>query len=140
MNREWSSSLLRAAEVALGADDVADLHRRTEGWPAALYLAALCLRQGGSLGNAAIPIGGDHRFVSEYVGSEILARISPRQREFLTQTAVLERMCGPLCEAVLDLPGSARSLADLARSNVLLVPLDHRGQWTATTTCSATCS
>ena len=61
--------------------------------------------------------------------SEFLARISRRQRAFLTQTAVLERMCGPLCEAVLDPPGSAASLADLARSNLLLVPLDQRGQW-----------
>ena len=61
--------------------------------------------------------------------SEFLARISPRQRVFLTRTAVLERMCGPLCEAVLDLPGSAAALADLARSNLLLVPLDRRGQW-----------
>ena len=75
------------------------------------------------------PFGGDDRFVSEYVESEFLARISRRQRVFLTRTAVLERMCGPLCEAVLDLPGSAATLADLARSNLLLVPLDRRGQW-----------
>ena len=61
--------------------------------------------------------------------SEFLARISERQRVFLTRTAVLERMCGPLCEAVLELPGSAATLADLARSNLLLVPLDRRGQW-----------
>ena len=124
-----ASLLLRAAEVALGADDVAELHRRTEGWPVGLYLAALCLREGGSLGGAAISVAGDHRFVSEYVESEFLARISPQQRMFLTRTAVLERMCGPLCEAVLDLPGSAASLAGLARSNLLLVPLDQRGQW-----------
>ena len=121
--------LLRAAEVALGADDVAELHRRTEGWPVGLYLAALCLREGGSSGGAAISVGGDYRFVSEYVESEFLARISPRQRAFLTQTAVLERMSGPLCQSVLDLPGSATSLADLAQSNLLLVPLDQRGQW-----------
>ena len=124
-----ASSLLHAAEVTLGADDVAELHRRTEGWPAGLYLAALCVREGGSLGGAAISVGGDHRFVSEYVEAEFLARIPPRQRAFLTQTAVLERMCGPLCEAVLDLPGSATDLASLARSNLLLVPLDQRGQW-----------
>jgi LuxR family transcriptional regulator, maltose regulon positive regulatory protein len=68
-------------------------------------------------------------FVSEYVESEFLARISERQRVFLTRTAVLERMCGPLCEAMLDLPGSAGTLAELARSNLLLVPLDQRGQW-----------
>ena len=124
-----ASSLLRAAQVALGADEVAELHRRTEGWPAGLYLAALCLREGGSPGGAAISVAGDHRFVSEYVESEFLARISPRQRAFLTRTAVLERMCGPLCEAVLDRPGSAASLDDLARSNLLLVPLDRRRQW-----------
>ena len=126
---EEASLLLRAAEVALGADEVAELHRRTEGWPAGLYLAALCLREGGSPGGAAISAGGGHRFVSEYVESEFLARISRRQRVFLTRTAVLERMCGPLCEAVLDAPGSAATLADLARSNLLLVPLDRRGQW-----------
>ena len=126
---EEASALLRAAEVTLGADEVAELHRRTEGWPVGLYLAALCVREGGSPGAAAISVGGDHRFVSEYVESEFLARISERQRAFLTRTAVLERMCGPLCEAVLDLPGSAVTLADLARSNLLLVPLDQRGQW-----------
>src|SRR5690349_22456013 len=124
-----ASSLLRAAELALGREDVTELHRRTEGWPAGLYLAALCVREGGSLGSAPISIGGDHRYISEYLESEFLARISPAQRAFLTQTAVLERMCEPLCEAVLDLPGSAASLADLARSNLLLVPLDQRGQW-----------
>ena len=129
LTRDEASSLLRAAQVALDADEVAELHRRTEGWPVGLYLAALCLREGGSPGAAAISVAGDHRFVSEYVESEFLARISPRQRAFLTRTAVLERMCGPLCEAVLDQPGSAASLADLARSNLLLVPLDQRGQW-----------
>src|SRR6516225_10240379 len=51
------------------------------------------------------------------------------QRGFLTRTAVLERMARPLCEAVLELPGSGAMLAELARSNLLLVPLDHRGQW-----------
>jgi LuxR family maltose regulon positive regulatory protein len=129
LNPQEAASLLRAAEVALGADEVAELHRRTEGWPAGLYLAALCLREGGSLASAGISIGGDHRFVSEYLESEFLARISPRQRAFLIRTSVLERMSGPLCEAVLDRPGSAGSLADLARSNLLLVPLDQRGQW-----------
>jgi len=79
--------------------------------------------------SAAAAFGGDDRWVSEYVESEFLARISRSQRMFLTRTAVLERMSGPLCEAVLDLPGSGAVLADLARSNLLLVPLYHRGQW-----------
>jgi LuxR family maltose regulon positive regulatory protein len=126
---EEAASLLRAAGVQAGDDDVAELHRRTEGWPAGLYLAALYLREDGSLPGAAASFGGDDQFVSEYVESEFLGRISSSQRAFLTRTAVLERMSGPLCEAVLDLPGSAATLADLARSNLLLVPLDRRGHW-----------
>jgi LuxR family transcriptional regulator, maltose regulon positive regulatory protein len=121
-------SLLHSAEVVLGAEDVAELHRRTEGWPAGLYLSALAIRAGGSPGSAA-SFGGGDRLVTEYVESEFLARISPQHRSFLTRTAVLERMCGSLCEAVLDLPGCAATLAELARSNLLLVPLDRRGQW-----------
>ena len=124
-----ASSLLREADVALGDDEVAELHQRTEGWPAGLYLAALYLREGGPLANAAVSFGGDDRLVSEYMESEFLSRISLRQRAFLTRTAVLERMCGPLCDAVLDVAGSAAVLAGLAGSNVLLVPLDRRGEW-----------
>jgi LuxR family maltose regulon positive regulatory protein len=124
-----AASLLRDAGLAPGTEDVAALHRHTEGWAAGLYLAALYLREGDPLAGAAPSFGGGDRFLSEYVESEFLARISPRQRAFLTRTAVLERMCGPLCEAVLDQPGSAVMLAELARSNLLLVPLDRRGEW-----------
>jgi LuxR family maltose regulon positive regulatory protein len=129
LTRDEASSLLRAAEVALGDDKVAELHQRTEGWPVGLYLAALYLREGGTLAGAVASFGGGDRLVSEYVESEFLARISARDRVFLTRTAVLERMSGPLCEAVLELPGSGVALAGLARSNMLLVPLDRRGQW-----------
>src|SRR6266567_6336016 len=103
LTADEASSLLRNADVALGEDEVAELHRRTEGWPAGLYLAALYLREGGPLANAAVSFGGDDRLVSQYMESEFLARISRRQRVFLTRTAVLERMSGPLCEAVLEL-------------------------------------
>ena len=129
LSRQEAALLLRSAEVRLGEDDVAVLHKRTEGWPVGLYLAALYLREGGPLGTAAVSFGGADRLVSEYMKSEFLERISQRHRVFLTRTAVLERMSGPLCEAVLELPGSAATLADLSRSNLLLVPLDRRGQW-----------
>ena len=129
MSRQEAASLLRAADVPLGDDDVAALHKRTEGWAAGLYLAALYLREGGSVQGAENAFGGDDRLVSQYMESEFLERISARHREFLTRTAVLDRMCGPLCEAVLDMPGSAAELADLVRSNLLLVPLDRRGFW-----------
>ncbi len=124
-----ASSLLREAGITLGQDDVAELHRRIEGWPAGLYLAALSLREGGSVRNPVASFTGEHQLVGRYIQSEFLARLSSGQREFLTRTAVLERMCGPLCEAVLDQPGAAATLADLARSNLLLVPLDRHGEW-----------
>ena len=124
-----AATLLRDAGLALDADEVAELHRRTEGWPTGLYLAALYLREGGSLGTAPGSFGGDDRLVSEYIESEFLARISQRHRVFLTRTAVLGNMSGSLCEAVLEQPGSAATLAELARSNLLLVPLDRRGRW-----------
>jgi len=126
---EEASSLLRNAGLTLGEEDVAALHQRTEGWPAGLYLAALYLREGGPLASAAVSFDGADRLVREYMESEFLARISRRQRLFLTRTAVLERMCGSLCDAVLGLRGSATVLADLERSNLLLVPLDRSGEW-----------
>src|SRR6266536_3790966 len=110
--REQAAALLRAAGVTLAADELAALHQQTEGWPAGLYLAALSLREGGSLENAVRSFGGDDRLVKEYIESEVLARISPRHRMFLTRTAVLERMCGALCDAVLEMPGGATALAD----------------------------
>jgi LuxR family transcriptional regulator, maltose regulon positive regulatory protein len=129
MTRDEAVSLLRNAGVALGEDDAAELHRRTEGWPAGLYLAALYLREGGALPRAAASFEGGDRFVSDYLESELLSRISRDQRTFLTRTAVLERMSGALCDAALEQNGSVTVLAELARSNLLLVPLDRRGEW-----------
>ena len=129
LTRDEASSLLRNADLTLAEDEVARLHQRTEGWPAGLYLAALCIRAGGPAGSAVVSFGGDDRFVTDYMKSELLAQISQRQHAFLTRTAVLERLCGPLCDAVLGLPGSAAALADLERSNLLLVPLGGDGEW-----------
>ncbi len=128
LTREEASALLANAGAVLDEDEITELHRRTEGWPVGLYLAALYLREGGLVGGATVSFSGDDRFVSDYVESEFLARISRRQRVFLTRTAVLERMSGPLCEAVLSAPGAAATLADLAGSNMLLVPLDRSGR------------
>jgi LuxR family transcriptional regulator, maltose regulon positive regulatory protein len=128
MTRDDAAALLRAVGVVLSEDEVAALYRQAEGWPAGLYLAALYLREGGLLADA-LSFSGADRLVSEYVEAELLERISARQRVFLTRTAVLTRICGPLCEAVLDQPQAAATLADVARSNLLLVPLDRYGEW-----------
>ena len=73
LTRDEASSLLRSADLTLGEDDLTALHRRTEGWPAGLYLAALYLKQGGAPGRAAASFGGDDRFVNEYMESELLS-------------------------------------------------------------------
>ena len=98
LSREEAAGLLRAADVAPSEDELAELYRRTGGWPAGLYLAALAIRAGGPLGTE---FSDGDRPVGEYLKSEYLSRISPRERTFLIRTAVLDRICGPLCEAVL---------------------------------------
>ena len=124
-----ASSLLREAGITLGQDDVAELLRRVERMAGRAVPGGAVLEGRGSLANPVASFTGEHHLVSQYMHSEFLARLSSRQRVFLTRTAVLERMSGPLCQAVLDQPGAAATLADLARSNLLLVPLDRRGEW-----------
>lgn len=129
MTLDEAAALLEAAEVILDADEVASLHEQAEGWPVGLYLAALYVLQGGPVESAAVSFTGDDRLVSEYMESEFLAQIPPRERDFLTRSAALERMSAALCEVALDLPDAAETLATLARSNMLVVPLDRRRQW-----------
>jgi LuxR family transcriptional regulator, maltose regulon positive regulatory protein len=120
-------SLLRAAGAELPDDEVLALARRTEGWAAGLYLAALT-RTGTGRG-ARVTESGNDRLVADYLESELLARLSPRDLSFVTRTAVLERLCGPLCDAVLEQPASAAELEHLQRNNLFLVPLDGQGRW-----------
>src|SRR5262245_5512468 len=129
LDREQSASLLRNAGVELSDDDVDGLHGKTEGWPVGLYLAALSLRAGGSVPSAVAAFHGDDQFVSEYLHFEVLSRIPKKEMRFLRRTAVLDRLCGSMCDAVLQDEGSAEILARMQRSNQLLVPLDHHSEW-----------
>jgi LuxR family maltose regulon positive regulatory protein len=125
-------ALLKRAQVRLADEHAAQLHRRTEGWPVGLYLAALALRAGAGTaveGDAGAGFAGDDRLVADYLHAELLARLSGDKVAFLTRTAVLDRMCGPLCDAVLGTQGSAGVLESMDRANLLLVPLDRRRQW-----------
>lgn len=125
MTRSEASALLRMAGLDLSPDQVIELVRRTEGWPAGLSLAALSLgaRDGGSAdldGFAA-----DDRVVTQYIREELLAGLPAEQLEFLTRTSVLGTLSGTFCDAVLDAHGSADMLTRLAHSNVLLTPSDR---------------
>lgn len=109
--------------------DVARLQSRTEGWPAALYLAALSLRDRPDASAVIADFAGDDRYLVDYLTSEVLARQPAELRSFLLRTSVLKRLCGPLCDAVLGRDDSAGVLADLEHANLLLVPLDARRCW-----------
>ena len=121
--------LLRGAGVLLDSADFADLIERTEGWAAGLYLAALSLRAGGPGPTRAEAFAGDDRLVSEYFRAELLSRLPEAEARFLMHTSVLSRMCGGLCDAVLETSQSAHKLESLQRSNCFVVPLDRRGKW-----------
>ncbi len=129
MDRLEARGVLEGAGVRVGEVEVGELVRRTEGWPVGLYLAALALQAGAPKRDVRAGFTGVDRLVADYVWSELLARLPQRTVSFLTRTAVLDRLFGPLCDAVLDAKGSAEVLESLERSNLLLVPLDRQRRW-----------
>jgi LuxR family transcriptional regulator, maltose regulon positive regulatory protein len=129
MDHQEARALLEGAGVELDDAEVNELIGRTEGWPVGLYLAALALQPGRPQPAAGPGFTGDDRFMADYLWSELLGQLPPELVAFLTRTAVLERMCGPLCDAVLDTTGSAHVLESLEDSNLLVVPLDRRRWW-----------
>ena len=127
---EEASALLNGSMgLQLADDDVARLMERTEGWPAGLYLAGLSLRGRQDVSAFIAAFQGDNRHVADYLSAEVLERQPAKVREFLLHTSVLKRLCGPLCDAVLEADGSAGLLEELERSNLFLVPLDDRRGW-----------
>src|SRR5918993_3056622 len=115
--------------LGLAAEEVAQLVERTEGWAAGLVLAGLSLRGRPDTDGFIATFQGDHRHVADYLAAEVLERQPEEIRTFLLRTSVLERLSGPLCDAVLEAPASAALLAELERSNLFVVPLDDHRQW-----------
>ena len=121
--------LLRAAGLDLARTEVAELTEHAEGWTAGLYLAAISAKASGAGVEGATGFRGDDYFLADYLRSELLSRLPPDELRFLTRTAVLDRMAGPLCDAVLESTDSAGQLAALERSNLFVVALDRNDQW-----------
>jgi ATP/maltotriose-dependent transcriptional regulator MalT len=105
------------------------LAERTEGWPAGLVLAGLSVRGRTDATGFIASFHGDNRHVADYLSAEVLARQPEEIRTFLLRTSILERLSGPLCDAVLEIEGSAEVLAELQRFNLFLVPLDDHREW-----------
>jgi LuxR family maltose regulon positive regulatory protein len=124
MTRREAAAMLDLAGLDLQPQDVLVLLQRTEGWPAGLYLAALSLDGKEDLRGAVARFGGDDRLMADYVRDELLDALEDDQRAFLRRTSVLDRLSGPVCDALLGQQGSGELLRHMSRSNLLLVPLD----------------
>jgi LuxR family transcriptional regulator, maltose regulon positive regulatory protein len=129
LDEQEAELLLAAAGVELEKEQITELTDRTEGWPAGLYLAALSIQAGSPRSASTTAFGGDDRFVADYFRSELISRLPDDEARFLKHTSVLERMCGGLCDAVVESTGSAGVLERLERTNGFVVPLDRRGEW-----------
>ena len=129
---EAESRQLFAAGPRFEPGTVRAVQRRTEGWVAGIYLAALAGRQDSrgyqEIGGAAT-VAGDDVFIADYFRDELLAAEPPESVRFLLRTSVLEQMSGPLCDALLDRTGSAVRLADAERRGLFVAPLDRDGEW-----------
>lgn len=125
MSGTEGAELLATHGLTLDRGELELLVRRTEGWPAALYLATLAAREDSHPAQALAEFGGDDRFVADYIDDELLASLDAQQVEFLARTSVLDNLSGPLCDFVLERTDSARVLKRLSRMNLMLVPLDH---------------
>ena len=127
MTHSEAGALLAASGIRVAGDGLDTLMRKTEGWPAGLYLAALSLQAQRNVEGALSRFAGDDQLVADYLRDELLAQLEPDQVTFLLRTSILSSLSGSLCDAVLDESASAKTLAELARSNVLLVSLDRGG-------------
>ncbi len=126
---EAAEFLCRVMGLDLQSRDIDALEERTEGWIAGLQLAAIAMRGQKDTAGFIRSFTGSHRFILDYLAEEVLRHLPERERAFLMQTAILDSLCGPLCDAVTGRDDSAEILETLERANMFVVPLDERRQW-----------
>jgi LuxR family transcriptional regulator, maltose regulon positive regulatory protein len=125
MSRLEAAMLLDAAGLRLDGEQVDLLVTRTEGWPVALYLAALSLSEQDDVDAATNAFSGADRLVADYLDCELLAELPGEQRTFLRRSSLLGRLTGALCDAVLQTRGSADTLSELRASGLPVAALDR---------------
>jgi len=126
---EAAAYLNEVMGLALTAADVAALEGRTEGWIAALQLAALSMQGREDVTAFIDGFAGDDRYIVDFLAEEVLQRQPEHVQHFLLQTSILDRLSGPLCDAVTGQDGGKAKLTALERGNLFLVPLDDRRHW-----------
>jgi LuxR family transcriptional regulator, maltose regulon positive regulatory protein len=133
---EAAEFLNRVMSLNLSPEDITALETRTEGWVAGLQLAALSMQGRNDVSDFIQSFTGSHHFVLDYLVEEVLEKQSDRILMFLLHTSILDRLCGPLCDAVLDSSPlyalettGQKALEYLARANLFTVPLDDDRHW-----------
>lgn len=115
--------------IAIGEGDLAILQSRTEGWIVGLKLAAFSLKGKTDLPGAIAAFSGSNRYVLDYLAEEALDRQPPETRNFLLETSILKRLCGPLCDAVTGQSDGRSMLAGLESANLFISPMDDERNW-----------
>jgi LuxR family maltose regulon positive regulatory protein len=144
-SEETARFLEQMTDLSLTAAEVAALDRRTEGWIAGLQMAALSLRQrdAAAVSQFIEAFSGSHHYIMDYLVDEVLQGQPAKVQTFLLHTSILDRLCGPLCEAILrgggrgvapphvasDAPRPQELLAYLEHANLFINPLDDQRQW-----------
>jgi LuxR family maltose regulon positive regulatory protein len=126
---EAATYLNEATGLHLAAGDIEVLEERTEGWIAALQLAALSIQSSEDVSSFVARFAGNDRYIVDYLVEEVLAHQPEPVREFLLHTAVLDRLTGPLCEEVTGHDDGSHMLTTLQRANLFLVALDDQREW-----------
>ena len=126
---EAAAYLNEVMGLQLTARDLSALEARTEGWIAALQLAALSLQDRDDMPGFIAAFAGTDRYIVDYLAQEVLQRQPEHIRHFLLQTSILDRLCGPLCDAVTGHDGATATLMILELANLFLVPLDDHRHW-----------
>src|SRR5438874_1464422 len=121
--------LTQVMGLSLSASDIAALEDHTEGWIAGLQLAALSMQGHQDVPGFIRAFAGDHRYIVDYLVEEVLQRQPEPVRSFLLQTAILDRLNGPLCDAVTGQEEGTARLEALERGNLFVVPLDDKRHW-----------
>lgn len=126
---ETAEFLKNIMGLILSPEDISALERRTEGWIAGLQLAALSMQGRDDLKGFIQAFTGSSRFILDYLIEEVFERQSPDVKDFLLKTSIMERLSGPLCDAVTELAESQRMLEALEQANLFIVPLDQSRGW-----------
>jgi LuxR family maltose regulon positive regulatory protein len=128
---EAAEFLNQVMGLNLSAEDIDALEARTEGWIAGLQLAAISMQGHKDVTGFIKSFTGSHHFVLDYLVEEVLQQQSESVQTFLLRTSILDRMCGPLCDAVLLDPSAAgqQTLEYLEHANLFIIPLDNERRW-----------